>query len=38
MGGAPVGVNGLKKVMIKHTGLGAARRFAGALRNRIKPA
>lgn len=38
MGGAPSGVHGLKKLLMKGTGLGAATRMAGSFRNRIKPA
>ncbi len=38
MGGSPSGVHGLKRLLMKGTGLGAATRMAGAFRNRIKPA
>ncbi|MGN2498847.1 type IV secretion system protein [Serratia nevei] len=38
MGGSPSGVHGLKKLLLKPTGLGAATRMSGALRNRIRPA
>ncbi|TLI90752.1 type IV secretion system protein [Escherichia sp. E4736] len=38
MGGSPSGVHGLKKLLLRPTGLGAATRMAGAFRNRIKPA
>lgn len=38
MGGAPSGAHGLKKLLLKGTGLGAASRFSGSLRNRIRPA
>ncbi|EJZ4824892.1 type IV secretion system protein, partial [Salmonella enterica] len=38
MGGAPSGAHGLKKLFLKGTGLGAAQRFAGSLRNRIRAA
>lgn len=38
MGGSPSGVHGLKKLLMKGTGLGAATRMSGAFRNRIKPA
>lgn len=38
MGGSPSGATGLKRLMMKSTGLGAAQRFAGGLRNRIRPA
>lgn len=38
MGGAPSGAHGLNKLLMKGTGLGAARRFAGSMRNRIRSA
>ncbi|PHM25047.1 type IV secretion system protein [Xenorhabdus budapestensis] len=38
MGGSPSGVHGLKKLLMKGTGLGAATRISGAFRNRIRPA
>lgn len=37
MGGQASGAHGLKKLMLKSTGLGTATRFAGSLRNRIRP-
>lgn len=38
MGGSPSGATGLNRIMMKTTGLGAARRLAGGMRNRIRPA